>query len=229
MDAEDLIPYRVAEYYLGNAPSLVWILVADGLGFLVGVRFYVETMPAVPTFLWPLYGDSPTAIALFALSLATLLPHLGNKVADAPVNGPLAYLHTLAFASLVKYGLWTFVALNRHPDLYIGFGLDSLYSYWGILITHLAFVGAALLIPVYGATSKRALGVTAVFLFANDLFDYGVGYHPPLRYDPGLVLAAATTALSVVALGLAWWLLPPLSKAAARREPGGANKDETSG
>lgn len=211
MDAEDLVPHRAAEYYLGNAPSLVWILVADGLGFLVGVRYYVETMPEVSTFLWPLYGDSPTAMAFFALSLATLLPNLGNKVADAPVNRPLAYLHTLAFASLVKYGLWTVVALNRHPELYIGFGLDALYSYWGILITHLGFVAAALLIPVYGATTRRALGLTALFLFASDLLDYGFGYYPPVRYEPGLPLAASTTALSVVALGLAWWLLPRLT------------------
>jgi uncharacterized membrane protein YpjA len=220
MDAEDLVPQRAAEYYLGNAPSLVWLLVADGLGFLVGVRYYVETMPAVSTFLWPLYGDSPTAMAFFALSLATLLPNLGRRVADAPVNGPLAYLHTLAFASLVKYGLWTVVALNLHPELYVGFGLDAIYSYWGILFTHLGFVAAALLIPVYGATTKRALGLTAVFLFASDVFDYGVGYHPPVRYEPGIVLATATTVLSVIALSLAWWLLPRLAAVDEGRRSG---------
>ncbi len=227
MNAEDLVPHRAAEYYLGNAPSLVWILVADALGFLVGVRYYVETMPAVPTFLWPLYGDSPTAMALFALSLATLLPNLGNRVADAAVNRPLAYLHTLAFASLVKYGLWTFVALNLHPELYIGFGPAALYSYWGILITHVAFVAAALLIPVYGATTRGALGVTALFLVGNDVFDYGFGYYPPLRYEPGVVLPAATVALTVLTVGLAWWLLPRLSAATAgpaRTSDGGENR-----
>lgn len=219
MDAEDLVPERLTEYYLGNTASLVWLLVADALGFLVGVRYYVETMPAVPTFLWPLYGDSPTAMALFALSLATLLPNLGNRVADAPVNRPLAYLHTLAFASLVKYGLWTVVALNLHPELYVGFGLDALYSYWGILITHVAFVAAALLIPVYGATTRGALGLTAVFLFASDVFDYVFGYHPPVRYEPGLTLALATTALSVLALAAAWRLLPRLSGTARNTAP----------
>lgn len=220
MDAEQLVPQRAAEYYLGNAPSLVWLLVADAVGFLVGVRYYVETMPAVPTFLWPLYGDSPMAMAVFALSVATLVPNLGNRVADAPVNRPLAYLHTLAFASLVKYGLWTFIALNLHPALYIGFGPGALYSYWGILITHLAFVAGALLIPVYGATTRGALGLTALFLFANDLFDYVFGYHPPLRYDPGLPLAAATMVLSVVALALAWWLLPRLTVVRDERRSG---------
>jgi Predicted membrane protein len=158
MDAEDLVPHRLAEYYLGNAPSLIWLLFADAVGFLVGVRYYVETIPAVPTFLWPLYGDSPTAMAFFALSLATLLPHLGEKVAEAPVNRPLAYLHTLAFASLVKYGLWTFLALNLHPELYFGFGLDALYSYWGILLTHLGFVAAALLTSGLRRDDARCAG-----------------------------------------------------------------------
>jgi len=73
MNAEDLVSNRLAEYYFGDAPRLVWILVADARGFLSSVRYSVETMPAVPTFLWSLYADSPTAMALFALSLATLL------------------------------------------------------------------------------------------------------------------------------------------------------------
>jgi len=29
MNAEDLVSHRLAEYYLRNAPSLVWILVSD--------------------------------------------------------------------------------------------------------------------------------------------------------------------------------------------------------
>lgn len=219
MDAEDLVPHRLAEYYLGNAPSLLWLLVADALGFLVGVRYYVETMPDVSTFLWPLYGDSPTAMAFFALSLATLLPNLGKRVAEAPVNRPLAYIHTLAFASLVKYGLWTFLALNLHPELYFGFGLEAIYSYWGILITHLGFVAAALLIPVYGATTRGALGLTALFLVASDVFDYVFGYHPPVRYEPGLTLAVATTLLTVVAMAAAWRLLPRLSEVRDRTKP----------
>lgn len=225
MDAEDLVPDRLAEYYLGNAPSLVWFLVADAVGFLVGVRYYVETMPDVSTFLWPLYGDSPTALAFFALSLATLLPNLGNEVADAPVNRPLAYIHTLAFASLVKYGLWTGVALNLHPELYVGFGLAALYNYWAIIFTHFGFVAAALLIPVYGATTRGALGVTAVFLFASDVFDYGFGYHPPVRYDPGLTLALTTTALSVFALAAAWRLLPRLPTDGAKDDPTGTAEE----
>lgn len=197
------IPERYAEYYLSNAPSLVVLLVLNGLAFLVGVLYYVETMPEVPAFLWPLYADSPTAIALATLSLATLLPNLNNRLRDAPVNLPLAYLHTLAFVWLVKYGLWTVVALNRRADLYVGFTVESLFAYWFIMLTHLLFVVQAFLFVHYGETTRGALGLSLLLLLANDIFDYGFGYHPPLRYDPGVILAAATVALSLVSVWLA--------------------------
>jgi uncharacterized membrane protein YpjA len=191
---------RYVEYYLGNAPSLSTLLVANGVAFLVGVSFYVHSDPslsAINPLLYPLFADSPTALALVTLSLATLLPNLGRRVDDAPANVPLAYLHTFAFVWLVKYGLWTVVALNVRPAYYVGFGGDALWDYWGISITHLLFVAEALLLPYYGRTTDRALKAALVALLLNDVFDYVLGYHPPLRYDPGLLLPAATVALSV--------------------------------
>ncbi|AZH26508.1 DUF1405 domain-containing protein [Haloplanus aerogenes] len=191
---------RYVEYYLGNAPSLSTLLVANGAAFLVGVSFYVHSDPSfadLPTFLYPLFGDSPTALALVTLSLATLLPHLGNPVRDAPTNVPLAYLHTFAFVWLIKYGLWTVVALNLHPDQYVGFGGAALWDYWGIMLTHLLFVVEAFAIPYYGRTTDRALKAALVALLVNDVFDYGLGYYPPLRYEPGIPLILATLVLSV--------------------------------
>jgi uncharacterized membrane protein YpjA len=206
------IPERYVEHYLGNPASLSWLLVVNAVAFLVGVAFYVtadlpygRAMDAVPTFVYPLYGDSPTALALATLSLATLLPNLGNRVADAPVNRPLAYLHTLAFVWLVKYGLWTAVALNLHPELYVGFSPAALWEYWGIMLTHLGFLVEAALLPYYGATTRGALAFAFALLLVNDVVDYGLGYFPPLRYDPGLQLAGLTVALSVGAVALASW------------------------
>jgi len=197
---------RYLEYYLGHAPSLSTLLVANGLAFLVGVSFYVHADPSLadlPSLLYPLFGDSPTALALVTLSLATLLPTLGTPVSDAPANVPLAYLHTFAFVWLVKYGLWTVVALNLHPELYVGFSGAALWDYWGIMLTHALFVVEAFAIPYYGRTTGRALVVALAALLVNDAFDYGLGYHPPLRYEPGLPLLLATVLLSVGAVVLA--------------------------
>ncbi len=206
MPARRLIPERYVQYYLGNGPSLVWLLVANATAFLVGVSFYVHSDPSLrdlPTFFYPLFGDSPTAIALATLSLATLLPHLGGRVTQAPQNRPLAYLHTLAFVWLVKYGVWTVVALNLRPDLYVGFSGAALWDYWGIVLTHAAFLVEAYLLPFYGRTTRGALLFALGALLVNDVFDYGFGYYPPLRYEAGPLLVGISVALSVVAVGLA--------------------------
>lgn len=209
-----MIPDRWAQYYLGNPPSLVWLLFANVMGVLVGVRYYIETMPAVFTFAWPLYADSPTAVFLAALSIATLLPNLGRRLQDAPMNLPLAYLHTLAFVWLIKYGLWTALVLNLQFSAYY----PELWAYFGILITHLLFVGEAFLIPKYGATTRGALLLSLVLLLCNDFVDYWAdGFfgcvlgnplgrcvlYPPLRVDPGVVLPLLTVALSVLSVALA--------------------------
>jgi uncharacterized membrane protein YpjA len=204
------LPYRYAEAYLSHGPSLVARLVVTSTAFLVGVRFYVDTMPGVPTLLWPLYADSPTAIALVTLSLATLLPNLGRRLREVPTNRPLAYLHTLAFVWLVKYGLWTAVALNLRPGLYVGFGGSALYDYWFIIGTHLLFVVLAFAILHYGRTTRGALGLSILLLLVNDVVDYGIGLHPPLRYEPGWVLPAVTISLSVGVVALAAWQFDPL-------------------
>jgi uncharacterized membrane protein YpjA len=197
-----------AEYYLGHAPSLVWLLVVNATAFLVGVSFYVHSDPSLrdlPAIAYPLFGDSPTALALATLSLATLLPHLGSgrPVRAAPQNRALAYLHTLAFVWLVKYGVWTVLALNLRADLYVGFSGAALWDYWGIVLTHALFVGEAFAIPYYGKTTRGALAFALAALLVNDAFDYGLGYYPPLRYEPGVVLPALTVALSVGVTALA--------------------------
>ena len=199
------VPRATAESYLSHGPSLVMTLVACGVTFLLGVRFYVDSMAAVPTLLWPLYTDSPTAIALAALSLSTLLPTLDRPLSETPSNRPLAYLHTFAFVWLIKYGLWVAIALNRHPALYFGFDATALYAYWGIIGSHLLFVAAGFAILHYGRTTRGALGVALGLLLANDIVDYGFGFHPPLRYEPGVVVPAATVTLSFLAVGLAAW------------------------
>ncbi|SFG45256.1 Uncharacterized membrane protein YpjA [Halopelagius inordinatus] len=199
-------PVRWVQYYLGNGASLGWLLVVNAGAFLVGVSFYVHSEPSladVSSLLYPLFGDSPAAVALGTLSLATLLPHLGKPVTDAPNNRVLAVIHTLAFVWLVKYGVWTAVALNLRPDLYVGFTPALLWDYWGIMLTHLLFLAEAALIPYYGRTTRKALAVALVLALVNDVYDYGFGFYPPLKYDPGLLLAGITVALSFASVALA--------------------------
>jgi uncharacterized membrane protein YpjA len=199
------IPERYARYYLEATPSLSVLVFGHAVLTLVGLRFYVDRgLAEVSTFLWPLFADSPTATALATLSFATLLPNLGRRADEAPANRPLAYLHTVAFVWLVKYGLWTVLALN------IGFSayFPDPFGYFGVVLSHAGFVAVAYLIPRYGTTTRGALATALVLSLANDLLDYGFGLHPPLRYDPGLALPVLSVVLSVAAVGLAWLAFP---------------------
>jgi len=199
------IPERYARYYLEAAPSLSVLVFGNAALTLVGLRFYVDRgLAEVSTLLWPLFADSPTATALATLSFATLLPNLGRRADAAPTNLPLAYLHTIAFVWLAKYGLWTVLALNLGFSAYF----PDPFGYFGIVASHAGFVAEAYLIPRFGTTTRGALATALVLSLANDLLDYGFGFHPPLRYEPGLVLPVLTVALSVAAVGLAWLAFP---------------------
>lgn len=199
------IPRRFVRQYLERGPGLAWLLSVNVLAMLVGLRFYVDTMPEVPTYLWALYADSPAALFLVTLSLTTLLPNLGRTVSDAPRNRPLAYLHTFAFAWLVKYGIWTAIALNLGFSQYFGlpWNPDAFWAYWFIIVTHLGFVVEAGALPSFGATTRGALATTLGALLVNDAVDYIWGYHPPLRYTPDLVLPVVTVALSILSVAAA--------------------------
>jgi len=183
----------IAEELLGDGRSLLVVCGLSAFMFLVGVDYYAETLPTVPTTLWPLYADSATAVALGTLSLATLLPTVGSggSLREVPTNRPLAYLHTLSFVWLVQFGLWPLVSLNLAVGEYLA-APNALVYYWGVLGTHLLFVGLALLFPAFGRTTRGALALSLALVAGNVVVDYGFGYHPTLLYEPGVGLAGAT-------------------------------------
>lgn len=210
-----MIPESTARAYLEQSPSLLWLLGANLVAVLVGVRFYVEEMVEIHTFLWPIYLDSPVAVLLMALSLTTLLAFLGEDVRRATVNRPLAYLHTLAFVWLVYTGIWTVAALLIGFETYVSDprAAFALFGFVGIVITHLLFVLEAMLIPHYGRTTRGALAFAGIALGANLVADYWFGYHPPLEYDPGIALPAISIAIAVGTLLLAARTIPPYEPA----------------
>lgn len=223
-----MLPDRYARQYLEQAPSLIWLIGANLVAVLVGVRYYVETMPAVHTFLWPLYLDSPTAVLLMALSLTTLLPLLGTDLKTATRNKPLAYLHTLAFVWLVYVGLWTGAAIVLGWDVYFGgdVPMRAQLLTLGIILTHLLFVIEAFLIPYYGETTPGALVTAGILLGINLVVDYGLGYYPPLEYDPGLSLMLVSLTIAVLALLLARSMFRPFRASAPPESNGDALSEQ---
>lgn len=204
----------IAEELLGTPRSLGVVLAFVAFMFAVGVGYYAPTAGDVPVPLWPLYADSAVAVALGGLVLVTLVPVVragGSVVADAPVSRGLAYLHTLAFVWLLTFGLWPLVSLNLAFSQYVA-APDAWIYYWGVLGTHLCFVGLALLFPAFGRTTRGALALAFALGVGNVVLDYGIGYHPPLLYEPGALLAGATLAIAAGAVWLAWRSFPRLDE-----------------
>ena len=194
----------IAGELIGTPRSLAVVLGFTAFMLAVGIGYYAPTAGEVPIPLWPLYADSAVAVALGGAALLSIVPTIrrGDRVTDAPTSRGLAYLQTLAFVWLVTFGLWPLVSLNLAFDVYVA-APDAWIYYWGVLGTHLLFVGLALLFPAFGRTTRGALGLALALAVVNVAVDYGVGYHPPLLYDPGPLLAGATLAIGVGSVWLA--------------------------
>jgi len=195
----------IAEELLGRPRSLAVVCAFTGFMLAVGTWYYAPTADAVPVPLWPLYADSAVAVALGGAVLAGIVPTVrrgGDVTVDTPVSRASAYLQTVAFVWLVQFGVWPLVSLNLAFGRYVA-APDAWLYYWGVIGTHLLFVGLALLFPAFGRTTPGALAAALGLGVANVGVDYWVGYHPPLLYEPGLGLAAATLAIAVGAVALA--------------------------
>ncbi|MEZ3164064.1 DUF1405 domain-containing protein [Halorubrum sp. RMP-47] len=195
----------VAEELLGTPRSLAVVCAFTAFMFAVGVGYYTPTADEVPVALWPLYADSAVAVALgggVLASVASAVWRGGDITADTPTSRGLAYLHTFAFVWLVQFGLWPLVSLNLAFGEYVA-APDAWIYYWGVIGTHLLFVGLALLFPAFGRTTRGALAAALGLGVVNAVVDYWVGYHPPLLYEPGLGLAAATLVIAVGSVALA--------------------------
>ena len=201
----------IAEELLGTPRSLAVVLGFTAFMLAVGIGYYAPTAGEVPVALWPLYADSAVAVALGGIALLSLVPTVrrGDSVTDAPTSRGLAYLQTVAFVWLVQFGLWPLISLNLAFGEYVA-APDAWIYYWGVLGTHLCFVGLALLFPAFGRTTRGALALALALGVGNVALDYGVGYHPPLLYEPGPLLAGATLAIAAFSVWLAWRSFPRL-------------------
>ena len=204
----------IAAELLGTPRSLAVVGAFTAFMIAVGIGYYAPTANEVPVPLWPLYADSAVAVALGGGVLAAVAPTVrrgGNVVADTPSSRALAYLQTLAFVWLVQFGLWPLVSLNLAFGQYVA-APDAWIYYWGVIGTHLLFVGLALLFPAFGRTTRGALATALALGVVNAVVDYGLGYHPPLLYEPGPGLAAATLAIAVGSVALASHSFPRLGE-----------------
>lgn len=171
--------------------AMIRVLIAANLcGTVYGFWWYHEQLRETPVGYWPLVPDSPGSTLLFSLFLVAVAR--GRRQ-------PL--LESVAYASSLKYGLWTPVVW-AHFWLVTG---EASFESVHLTLSHLGMALEALLFArVYRPARPYPL-VAGAWLVFNDYMDYVRGLHPTLPVPEAVGLIGwLAVALSVLAFFTVW-------------------------
>lgn len=161
--------------------------------FALGIAWYWEQLARTRVLLWPVVPDCPLA-ALFVA--AALLWRLRGR--------PSAALDALAWASAIKYGIWTIAVLGHARISGVPGGALGTLLLW----SHVGLLGQGIIYALlYPPRRWAILAVPAAWFLVNDVFDYALGTHPNLPLSGQFGFALATAVLTtLVAMGAMIWI-----------------------
>lgn len=178
---------RLSDWVLGKDLVLVFLILINMAGFLVGLSHYLDEFATHPPFLWPVVADCPVAVLLF--SGICILYLFRRRVPDLLVFFTSAYM--------IKYGIWTISAIF----LYWGWYATPWDQVMGVInfVLHCGLVLEGLLLA--GRTNRsfhNAVIVSAV-LVTSDVFDYLLGTLPniPLSHVGTLMAESILVSLAL--------------------------------
>lgn len=167
--------------------SLVIVLnvVGSVFGYLI---YYQEQLLETPLYLWIFVPNSPLATSLMAISVAFYMCGIQNKLIDA-----------LAFATNIKYGLWTCFVQLYYFEHFLG-AIDLLQFF--IFFSHIFMALQVLLIAQYSEFEITSFLFLGFWLPLNDFMNYG---KDTLTYIPGgsefmspeMIVAVVLTVFSI--------------------------------
>ncbi|QHW37206.1 DUF1405 domain-containing protein [Staphylococcus ursi] len=144
-------------------PILILIIISNILGTIYGYIWYAPQLFRSAWYFGPFIPDSPTATLFLVVSLILLLFNKKNAIID-----------TLAFVTLLKYGVWAvmmnFLLFIEDETIYI-LGVMLIISH-GIMAMQ-----ALLFLPQFKFT-LLSLVVTIIWVFHNDVIDYVFHQYP---------------------------------------------------
>ena len=177
--------------------NFVWLFLFIGnlLGSVLGFNVYSLQLSQSPLYLWPMIPDCPIQTAGFCIFLV-----LHRLRRNYPV------LNMFLFLGLVKYALWTLVAVPLYapqltPSL---FEANSVLAYFhtGMILD------AIFLIPSLKKVQLRFLLLNNIWLFWNDLSDYFIGTHPYVPSPDFLTLLLfQNIVMNLLLTGVFIWLV----------------------
>ena len=153
----------ISEKILGNRRFLIFLIFANLAGFFVGIHYYWEQLMDSSPLLWIVILDSPISVLLF--STVCFMIYFRKKIPDL--------LKFLASAYVIKYGVWTMLAIYLYWSNYVVFedqvvGVINFFLHFGMIAEGIV------LIPKIRPNKHNSI-IVLLLLLANDCFDYFLG------------------------------------------------------
>jgi len=154
--------------FLRHKTVLSVLFVINLLGTIYGYIWYEPQLRDTPLIYWPFVPDSPTASLFFTVVLGLWI--VGKR-------SPL--LETLAFITLIKYGVWA-VVMNVLFLRTLGSDADTFTVLMALMlmVSHGAMAVQALLYAPFMTWTIRSFVLTLVWVIHNDVVDYVLGQWP---------------------------------------------------
>ncbi len=162
------------------------IAAINAISFVLGILWYYGQLAATPVIFWPVVPDCPLAAAFVAIALILRLR-----------GRPSGFWDALAWASAIKYGIWT-IGVIGHAYLVVGsLGPLNALLFW----SHVGLLAEGLIYASIFRPRPLHLALPATWFVVNDVSDYVLGTHPSLplagQWPLALALAIVTTILSL--------------------------------
>ncbi len=172
--------------------AMVRLLIAVNLfGTGYGFWWYHGQLRETPPLYWPLVPDSPGSTLLFTLFL--LAVDRGRR---------LPLLESLAYASSIKYGLWTPAVWAYYWSAGGGVTFESVH----LSLSHLGMaLEAAIFGRFYRPVRPWPLAALAWLVF-NDYMDYVRGFHPTLPVPEAVTLIGTIAVILSVSSCIVIWI-----------------------
>ena len=169
---------------LNNKNFLLLLILTNSIGFLFGIYYYWHQLIETPFFIWIFVIDSPLPVLCYAVICSLI--YLNKKLPRI-----ITYL---TIVGLIKYGIWTILALILNFDYF--FGINAmLYSV--IAISHFGMILEGLSLMPRLNIKARDFFVVLSFFLLNDFFDYFLGTLPSVPSIYVIILEFASVVMSI--------------------------------
>ncbi len=184
---------KLSEWVFRKNRVLVFLVLINMAGFLVGLSHYLDEFSVHSPFLWPVVADCPLAVLLF--SGVCFLYLSGRKVPG------LLVLFTSAY--MIKYGVWTLSAVFLYWGWYATpwdqiIGSMNFALHCGLILEGILLAGKSRY-RIYNAV------IVSVVLVAGDVFDYLLGTLPKIPPSHVGTLMAESVLVSLSLPIIIYW------------------------